>query len=83
MIAVFAAGGRRITGQPSVSGTLSSGEPDINTLAKSLFSDYVFAFELTSLLLVIAVVGTVLLARRPRPRRRPADEPAQRDEVRQ
>jgi len=40
---------------------------DANTkqLAQSLFSDWVFAFELTSVLLVIAVVGTVLLARRP------------------
>lgn len=45
-------------------GTVS---PDANVrqLARSLFSDYVFAFELTSVLLVIAVVGTVLLARRP------------------
>jgi len=83
VITVFAAGGRRITGQHSVSGTLSGGEPDINVLAHSLFSDYVFAFELTSLLLVIAVVATVLLARRPRPRRRPTEDVAERDEVRQ
>ena len=33
-------------------------------LARDLFSDHVLAFELTSVLLVIAVVGTVLLARR-------------------
>jgi NADH-quinone oxidoreductase subunit J len=39
-------------------------EQNITELAKSIFSDYVFAFELTSVLLVIAVVGTVLLARR-------------------
>ena len=31
---------------------------------RDLFSDHVLAFELTSVLLVIAVVGTVLLARR-------------------
>jgi NADH-quinone oxidoreductase subunit J len=74
VMAVFAAGGRRITGTHSLSGSLSTGEPDINVLAKSLFSDYVFAFELTSLLLVIAVLATVLLARRPRPRMRPSDE---------
>ena len=67
-MAVFAAGGRRVTGQKSVSGALATGEPDINVLAKSLFSDYVFAFELTSLLLVIAVLGTVMLARRPKGR---------------
>jgi NADH:ubiquinone oxidoreductase subunit 6 (subunit J) len=34
-------------------------------LARDLFGDKVLAFELTSVLLVIAVVGTVLLARRP------------------
>ena len=68
IMAIFAAGGRRITGQPSVTAPLSTGEPDITVLARSLFSDYVFAFELTSLLLIIAVLGTVLLARRPRRR---------------
>jgi len=37
---------------------------NIRSLARDLFSDHVLAFELTSVLLVIAVVGTVLLARR-------------------
>jgi NADH-quinone oxidoreductase subunit J len=37
---------------------------NLGDLARSIFSDYVFAFELTSVLLVIAVVGTVLLARK-------------------
>ena len=39
---------------------------DANTiqLAESIFSQYVVAFEVTSVLLVVAVVGTVLLARR-------------------
>ncbi len=51
-------------------GLLGQGPPpaengqDINELARSVFSDHVFAFELTSVLLVIAVVGTVLLARK-------------------
>jgi NADH-quinone oxidoreductase subunit J len=40
-------------------------DANIKQLANNLFSDYVFAFELTSVLLVIAVVGTVLLSRRP------------------
>jgi NADH-quinone oxidoreductase subunit J len=41
-------------------------DPDSNirALARDLFSDHVLAFELTSVLLVIAVVATVLLARR-------------------
>jgi NADH:ubiquinone oxidoreductase subunit 6 (subunit J) len=34
-------------------------------MARSLFGDYVFAFELVSVLLVVAVVATVLLSRRP------------------
>ncbi len=40
-------------------------DSNIKQLANDLFSNHVFAFELTSVLLVIAVVGTVLLARRP------------------
>ncbi len=39
---------------------------NIRALARDLFSGHVLAFELTSVLLVIAVVGTVLLARKPR-----------------
>jgi NADH-quinone oxidoreductase subunit J len=39
-------------------------DANIQQLANSIFSDYVFAFEITSVLLVVAVVGTVLLARR-------------------
>jgi NADH:ubiquinone oxidoreductase subunit 6 (subunit J) len=33
-------------------------------LARTLFTDYVWAFEITAVLLVIAVVGGVILARR-------------------
>jgi NADH-quinone oxidoreductase subunit J len=39
--------------------------PNVEALARILFSDYVFAFEITSLLLTIAVVGAVVLAKRP------------------
>ena len=47
--------------------TSASGhDSNIRQLANDLFSNRVFAFELTSVLLVIAVVATVLLARRPR-----------------
>ncbi|MGA0863376.1 MAG: NADH-quinone oxidoreductase subunit J [Ilumatobacteraceae bacterium] len=40
--------------------------PDANTreLARSIFSDNVFSFELATAILLVAVVGTVLLARR-------------------
>ena len=43
-----------------------NGDANIAQLARSVFGDYVVAFELTSVLLVVAVVGTVLLARRHR-----------------
>jgi len=39
---------------------------NIKALARDVFSDHVLAFELTSVLLVIAVVATVMLARKPR-----------------
>ncbi len=39
-------------------------DSNLRRLARDLFTDHVLAFELTSVLLVIAVVGTVLLARR-------------------
>ena len=41
-------------------------DENIRQLARVIFSDNVFAFELTSVLLVVAVVGTVLMARRVR-----------------
>jgi NADH-quinone oxidoreductase subunit J len=37
---------------------------NVRRLAQSLFTDYVWAFEITAVLLVIAVVGGVILARR-------------------
>jgi len=40
-------------------------EPNIRALGRAIFTDYVFAFEITALLLTIAVVGAVMLARRP------------------
>ena len=40
--------------------------PNITQLGRALFTDYVFAFEVTALLLTIAVVGAVMLARRPK-----------------
>ena len=53
-------------GAKSVAGP-SQGQPggDVAALGKSVFTTYLFAFEITSALLVIAVVGAVVLARRP------------------
>ena len=53
-------------GSPSAStpGRLDAGAPNIDQLGESLFTDYLFAFEVTSVLLVIAVVGAVVLSRK-------------------
>jgi len=41
-----------------------TGDANIQELARSVFGDHVVAFELTSVLLVVAVVGTVMLTRK-------------------
>ena len=52
-------------GAKSSVGTLSGPASDnVHKLGVSLFTDYLFAFEITSVLLVIAVVAAVVLARR-------------------
>ena len=55
-----------VTGATKVSGALASGNGNVKQLGTSVFTTYLFAFEATSALLVIAVVGAVLLARRER-----------------
>jgi NADH-quinone oxidoreductase subunit J len=64
LLAAIFSGARAVTGAKASSGAIDPNESNIVTLARSLFTDYVFAFELTSALLVIAVVGAVVLARR-------------------
>jgi len=44
----------------------AEGDSNVSALARNLFSDYLFAFEFTSILLIVAVVGTVLLTRKSR-----------------
>jgi len=39
-------------------------DANIRQLAENLYGDHVFAFQLTSVLLIVAVVGTVLLTRK-------------------
>jgi NADH-quinone oxidoreductase subunit J len=46
---------------------LTSGSGNVETLGRSLFSRFLFPFEITSVLLVVATVGTVVLARRSTP----------------
>ena len=49
----------------SIATQTGDGDSNVRQLARDLFSDQVFSFELTSALLVVAVVGTVLMLRRP------------------
>ncbi|MGO9558195.1 MAG: NADH-quinone oxidoreductase subunit J, partial [Acidimicrobiales bacterium] len=54
-------------GAHSVAGGLSpSPSQNVNVLGNALFTTYLLPFEITSALLVIAVIGAVVLARRPR-----------------
>jgi NADH-quinone oxidoreductase subunit J len=58
-----------VTGVKSVStaGTaLAAGQGNVRQLGTAVFTTYLFAFEATAALLIIAVVGAVLLARRER-----------------
>jgi NADH-quinone oxidoreductase subunit J len=51
----------------------SGGDRNIEELAQNLFEDHVFAFEFTSILLIVAVAGTVLLTRKTK--QQPPNEP--------
>jgi NADH-quinone oxidoreductase subunit J len=60
---------RAITASPTLAGT-GAPPPEFGTtqaLARVLFRDHVVAFELTSLLLLVAIVGAIVLARREQP----------------
>jgi NADH-quinone oxidoreductase subunit J len=55
-----------VTGAPSVAGAANGpGSDNVTLLGRSIFSQYLYPFEVTSILLIIAVVGAVVLARRP------------------
>jgi NADH-quinone oxidoreductase subunit J len=48
-----------------ITGSVGAPSGEVAQLGKQLFTTYLFAFEATAALLVIAVVGAVVLARRP------------------
>jgi NADH-quinone oxidoreductase subunit J len=50
--------------QPGDANAIDNGIADVAQLGESLYTNYLFAFEATSVLLVIAVVGAVVLARK-------------------
>jgi NADH-quinone oxidoreductase subunit J len=45
-------------------GFAGAGVSSVRAIGRSLFTDYAFAFEVTSVLILVAMVGAVLLARR-------------------
>jgi NADH-quinone oxidoreductase subunit J len=53
------------TGAPHVAGTDGGAQSNVYLLGKSVYTTYLFPFEATAALLIIAVVGAVVLARRP------------------
>ena len=63
----FLAGHEWATGQKTASGVPLEGGGfggNVERVARVLFTDFLWAFEITAVLLVIAVVGAVVLARR-------------------
>ena len=61
--------GNWATGAHSTSGSFEqNSRTNVYVLGKSVFTTYLLAFEITSALLVIAIIGAVVLARRTRSR---------------
>ena len=65
LLVVIVGGSAATTGGESLTAAITGESPDVDQIATVLFTDYVLAFELTGALLTIAVVGAVVLARRP------------------
>ncbi len=63
-VAILLAAGQRTTGREAATAPLDPAVPDVERLGRAIFTDYVFAFEITALLLTVAVVGAVVLTRR-------------------
>ena len=57
---------RRIADAPfsPITGEVAAETSSVNAIGLSLFSEYAFAFEATSVLILVAMVGAVILARK-------------------
>jgi NADH-quinone oxidoreductase subunit J len=66
LFAVWSTDGDATGAKPQAgdSNLLDPAVPNIDQLGESLFTTYLFAFEVTSVLLVIAVVGAVVMSRK-------------------
>jgi len=61
---IFLTGRTWTTGLRSLEGSLGGEDGgNVDTVARSIFGDYLWPFEITAVLLVIAVVGAVVLSR--------------------
>jgi NADH-quinone oxidoreductase subunit J len=64
LLAVLIAATDAVTGQPAANEAIDPEVANVRQLGRSLFTDQVVAFELTAVLLTIAVVGAIVFARR-------------------
>jgi NADH-quinone oxidoreductase subunit J len=62
--ALWSALWRRSSSSGAFSGSFSNGFGSAEDVGRLLFGDYIFQFEAASVLLVVAMIGAVLLARR-------------------
>lgn len=66
LLAVMLAATDSVTGRPAANEAIDPEMANVRQLGRSLFSTHVVAFELTAVLLTIAVVGAVVFARKVR-----------------
>jgi NADH-quinone oxidoreductase subunit J len=64
LLSVMLAATDAVTGQPAANEAIDPEMSNVRQLGRSLFSTHVVAFELTAVLLTIAVVGAVVFARK-------------------
>lgn len=67
VVAMGAGIGRVVTTDTASFGDVGEGYGSIESVSELLLGNYIFPFELTGLLLTVAVIGAVLLARREAP----------------
>jgi NADH-quinone oxidoreductase subunit J len=65
VVFLFQFGPSWVTGTPEARGAALGRGENVELLGRSIFTDFLLPFEITGVLLVIAVVGAVVLARRP------------------
>lgn len=64
-VGLFALLGTTVLATPwSISGNVAAGDQSIMLIGKHFFSDFLLPFELASVLLLMALVGAIILARR-------------------